>query len=272
MIVGSELIKIDCYIGKTKIKNLGNPFKSNSKFFKSYDANYSNYWLPEVEKLQQQFETEGKQTKIVETTDGTTYKVYLLFDYQTIENEGTENERVVEDDEREIKTAKEAKKQEIETTFSVASQADEKTVDIIKTAIVSIVGKVQVEKNEDGTIANVVFESGRSIKDVFETIILLIQTLPADKQAGPLQSFAFLKNQVVSKQKTFFQLVYDLVHSVNEETVKTAKRQELLQKVDEATTIDEVNAIDIETAQQEVEKEIAALEGIENGVEGVEGL
>ena len=215
MIIESELIKIECYIGETKIENLGNPFKSNNKCFKSYDANYSNYWKPQVKKIQQQLETEGKQTKIVETTNGTTYRVYLLLDYQTIENEGTDAERVVEDDERETK-------EEAEELKNARQQQLDKNKQYVKDKIVSM-------KSETDQLNDYMF-------------ILRNSTIE------------FTNDE--SKQKWDELKKFD-----NEKLALINKKDELKEKINNAKTIDEIASFDLET-----------LEGINEGVEGVEGL
>ena len=103
-----------------------------------------------------------------------------------------------------------------------------------------------------------------NIRKFFEDLFNL---LPDDSKKAGQTVYAFIKQVLEDAPNE----AKEIGAFINLQILNKKKKSELLAQLEVATTLEEVQAIDVEKAKQEVQIELAGLTGL-NGVEGVEGL
>lgn len=195
------------------------------------------------------------------------------YDYVIKKNQVVKDGVVYDNLDNDLDNAKVEKKQEIESNFGTVQICSSQETNEALSDVSEIFG---YKKNSNGLI---VFNSGISKFEIDALLYYLASQLPESFEH--LNHVVNLKKIALNILSTFNGLLQEdrpIVHFIrninirmNENILNKKKKTELLAQLEVATTLEEVQAIDVEKAKQEVQIELAGLTGL-NGVEGVEGL
>lgn len=195
------------------------------------------------------------------------------FDYVIKKNQVVQNDVVYDNLDYDLDIEKNKKKEEIEKEFVEKQLFDNSE---INEALAVFVGLFGYKKNKDGLI---VFNSGIT---KFQVEALLHEW--ASKSEETFEYLGKICNNketalgvlsvivnVINTDNALIRWIRRVNSTMNTNILNKKKKTELLAQLEVATTLEEVQAIDVEKAKQEVQIELAGLTGL-NGVEGVEGL
>ena len=183
-----------------------------------------------------------KRNELVESGKGVPFSD-AKYDYVIKKNQVVKGGVVYDNLDYDLDIEKGKKKEEIEKEFAEVQMSANTFINKVLRIFVALAG---FKVNEEGLV---IFNSGVSRLDIRKFFEDLFNLLPDDSKKAGQTVYAFINLQILNKKK----------------------KSELLAQLEVATTLEEVQAIDVEKAKQEVQIELAGLTGL-NGVEGVEGL
>lgn len=183
------------------------------------------------------------------------------YDYVIKKNQVVKNGVVYDNLDNDLDNAKVEKKQEIESNFAEVQMSANTFINKVLRFFVALAG---FKVNEEGLV---VFNSGISQLDIRKFFEDLFNLLPDDSKKAGQTVYAFIKQVLEDAPNE----AKEMGAFINLQILNKKKKSELLAQLEVAATLEEVQAIDVEKAKQEVQIELAGLTGL-NGVEGVEGL
>ena len=192
------------------------------------------------------------------------------FDYVIKKNQVVKGGVVYDNLDNDLDNAKVEKKQEIESNFADMSVSTSQIINEIYEEIAPIFG---YKIDSEGLIT---FNTGITK--------LQIDALLRELANKFSENYEYQGVEYNNKETAFniLTIFFELIEKnrpkirkanafINLGILNKKKKSELLAQLEVATTLEEVQAIDVEKAKQEVQEELAGLTGL-NGVEGVEGL
>lgn len=192
------------------------------------------------------------------------------FDYVIKKNQVVKDGVVYDNLDNDLDNAKVEKKQEIESNFADMSVSTSQIINEIYEEIAPIFG---YKIDSEGLIT---FNTGITK--------LQVDALLHELASKFSENYEYQGVEYNNKETAFnvLAIFFELIEKnrpkirkanafINLGILNKKKKTELLAQLEVATTLEEVQAIDIEKAKQEVQIELAGLTGL-NGVEGVEGL
>ena len=183
------------------------------------------------------------------------------FDYVIKKNQVVKNGVVYDNLDYDLDIEKGKKKEEIEKEFAEEQMSANTFINKILRIFVALAG---FKVNEEGLV---VFNSGISQLDIRKFFEDLFNLLPDDSKKAGQTVYVFIKQVLEDAPNE----AREIGEFINLQILNKKKKTELLAQLEVAATLEEVQAIDVEKAKQEVQIELAGLAGL-NGVEGVEGL
>ena len=183
------------------------------------------------------------------------------FDYVIKKNQVVKGGVVCDNLDYDLDIEKGKKKEEIEKEFAEVQMSANTFINKFLRLFVSLAG---FTANKEGLV---IFNSGISQLDIRKFFEDLFNLLPDDSKKVGQTAYAFIKQALEDNPDD----AKEIGAFINLQILNKKKKSELLAQLEVATTLEEVQAIDVEKAKQEVQIELAGLTGL-NGVEGVEGL
>lgn len=192
------------------------------------------------------------------------------YDYVIKKNQVVKNGAVYDNLDYDLDIEKGKKKEEIESNFTDMSVSTSQIVNEIYEEIAPIFG---YKIDSEGLIT---FNTGIT---KLQVDALLHELASKFSENYEYQGVEYNNKETAFNVLTIF---FELIEKnrpkirkanafINLGILNKKKKSELLAQLEVATTLEEVQAIDVEKAKQEVQIELAGLTGL-NGVEGVEGL
>ena len=201
-----------------------------------------------------------KRNELVESGKGVPFSD-AKYDYVIKKNQVVKGGVVYDNLDYDLDIEKGKKKEEIEKEFAEVQMSANTFINKVLRLFVGLAG---FKVNEDGLV---VFNSGISQLDIRKFFEDLFNLLPDDSKKAGQTVYAFIKQVLEGAPDE----AREIGAFINLQILNKKKKSELLAQLEVATTLEEVQAIDVEKAKQEVQIELAGLTGL-NGVEGVEGL
>ena len=195
------------------------------------------------------------------------------YDYVIKKNQVVKGGVVYDNLDYDLDIEKGKKKEEIEKEFAEKQLFDNSEKN---EALAVFAGFFGYKKNKDGLV---VFNSGITKFQVEawldELATKFVENYEysgkiCDNKATTLAFLSVIAN-VIKTDNPLIRWIRRVNSTMNTNILNKKKKSELLAQLEVATTLEEVQAIDVEKAKQEVQEELAGLTGL-NGVEGVEGL
>lgn len=183
------------------------------------------------------------------------------YDYVIKKNQVVKDGVVYDNLDYDLDIEKGKKKEEIEKEFAEVQMSANTFINKVLLFFVALAG---FKVNEEGLV---VFNSGVSQLDIRKFFEDLFNLLPDDSKKAGEAVYAFIKQVLEDAPNE----AKEIGAFINLQILNKKKKSELMAQHEVATTLEEVQAIDVDKAKQEVQIELAGLTGL-NGVEGVEGL